>query len=219
MRRPSQPPSICESAFTEGAVASPRALVRTVSRTVASSGRVPTFTGTSERPRHRDASDNEGSSGRRENACESGAYNVPITEEGTSVSVQSATVPAALSHTPIVTFSSCCRTVTKRHTSRFMHSGSVHEQFYYLHHNTITMTYPEERTASLIADLKAKLKAMQDTRTPPAKTRANDHVMATIPWRIWTPTPATLPYQTRLYLCKSIRRFHCKIAGVYCFSG
>ncbi|EJK58044.1 hypothetical protein THAOC_21862 [Thalassiosira oceanica] len=41
------------------------------------------------------------------------------------------------------------------------------------------MTYPEEHTASLIADLKAKHKAMQNTRTPPAKTRANDHVMAT----------------------------------------
>ncbi|EJK54688.1 hypothetical protein THAOC_25663, partial [Thalassiosira oceanica] len=32
-------------------------------------------------------------------------------------------------------------------------------------------------TASLIADLKANLKALQDTRTHPAKTHANDHVM------------------------------------------
>ncbi|EJK65594.1 hypothetical protein THAOC_13526 [Thalassiosira oceanica] len=39
------------------------------------------------------------------------------------------------------------------------------------------MTYPEEHTASLIADLKANLKALQDTRTHPAKTHANDHVM------------------------------------------
>jgi len=38
----------CESAFTKGAVASPRAHVRTVSRTGTSSGRVPTFSGTSE---------------------------------------------------------------------------------------------------------------------------------------------------------------------------
>ncbi|EJK51985.1 hypothetical protein THAOC_28790, partial [Thalassiosira oceanica] len=75
---------------------------------------------------------------------------------------------------------------------------------------TICTTTPSQ-WKQLIADLKAKLKAMQDTRTPPAKTRANDHVMATIPWRIWTPTPATLPYQTRLYLCKSIRRFHAKL--------